>query len=298
MSNFKTMLAGKVEDPSTIRYPVLASPKLDGIRFHVIDGVVVSRNLLPFRNAKLQKKFGKKKYSGLDGEIMCGDPTDPKAFRRAAVANSLDGDIKEVVFHVFDDFSNPTLRFDTRLRSARQVVGESPHSGLRMVPHVEIKTADDLLQFESECLAAGYEGVMIRDPKGPYKYGRSTAREGYLLKLKQFHDSEAVILDAEEKMHNANEKTLLRAGKAVRNTRKEGKVPMGVLGSVTVRDLHTGVEFSVGSGFVDSERQALWADHQSGRLAGRIIRYQYFPTGSKDKPRFPTFQGFRDEGDI
>ena len=139
---------------------------------------------------------------------------------------------------------------------------------------------------------------MLRDPAGPYKFGRSTTNEGWLLKLKQFHDSEAVIDDAEELMHNANEKTLTRNGKAVRNTRKEGKVGRGVLGSLLVRDIHTGVSFNVGSGFDDAERRTLWGDHANGDLVGRVIKYQYFPTGSKEKPRFPTFLGFRDPSDI
>ena len=294
---FKTMLAGKVQSVEELRFPVLASPKLDGVRNHIIEGVAVSRNLLPFRNPGVQKRFGKMKLNGLDGELMVGDPTNPEAFRQTGLLNSLGGDCTKVKLFVFDDFTRPNDPFYKRLETAHRRISNYKLDFVPVV-HKLIHGADDLLEYEAECLDLGYEGVMVRDPEGRYKFGRSTIREGWLLKLKQFEDSEAVIDDAEERMHNANEKTLVRNGKMVRNTRKEGKVGTGVLGAVSVRDIHTGVDFSVGSGFDDQERRELWALHQAGKLVGTVIKYQYFPTGSKDKPRFPTFKGFRDAIDL
>ena len=292
---FKTMLAGKA-DPAKLRFPMLVSPKLDGVRCHIIDGVAVSRNQLPFKNPEIQRVFGKKKFNGLDGEFMVGDPTHPEAFRQTGLLNSLGGDVSEVKLFVFDDFTRPDFHFWLRLQNAHKRI-----DGLKEfapVEHYEAHRSEELDGMEAEFLKQGYEGAMIRDPDGPYKYGRSTTNEGYLLKLKRFEDSEAVIDGAEELMHNANEKTLERNGKMVRNTKKEGKVGRGILGAVHVRDIHTGVAFSVGSGFNDAERYALWGQHQNGGMVGKVIKYQFFPTGSKNKPRVPTFKGFRDEGDI
>lgn len=291
---FKTMLAGKA-DAAKLRLPVLASPKLDGVRAHIIGGQVVSRNMLPFRNPEIQERFGREEFEGLDGEFMVGVPTSPDAFRRTGVLNSLSGDTSQVRLHVFDDFRSPTTPFRERLGWAWERSVHFPNE-LKAVPHELIESHHDLELFEHKCLESGYEGVMLRDPDGPYKFGRSTVREGWLLKLKRFEDSEAEIVGYEEKMHNANDMTLMRGGKPVRNTRREGLVPTGVLGAVVVQDLKTGVEFSVGSGFNDAERSALW-QHPEG-LIGRIIKYQYFPVGGKVKPRFPTFKGFRDKGDI
>lgn len=296
---FKTMLAGKVKNVEDLRFPVLVSPKLDGVRCHIIDGVAVSRNQLPFRNPAIQARYGRHEFNGLDGEFMVGDPTHPEAFRQTGLLNSHGGDCSEVKLFVFDDFSADT-HFEWRLKSANRRV--SSLKGFGHVVHHLVRTPDRLLELEAEFLEQGYEGAMIRDPSGPYKYGRSTTNEGYLLKLKRFEDSEAEIIGVEERMHNANEKTLVRNGKAARNTRKEGKIPTGVLGAFQVRDINTGVEFWVGSGFTDTEREQLWAAHMDdpeyNPLNGLVIKYQYFPTGSKDKPRFPTFKGFRDQGDI
>lgn len=298
---FKTMLAGKALSAEGLPLPMLASPKLDGVRCHVINGVAVSRNLLPFRNPQIQDMFGRQEFNGLDGELMVGDPTHPEAFRQTGLLNSHSGDCSEVKFFVFDDFTFPDAPFSRRLEdSAKRVLRQNllRNPTLARVDHKLIYNEEQLNHYEAECLDKGYEGVMLRITHGRYKFGRSTYREALLLKLKRFEDSEAVIDGANEKMHNANEKTLVKNGKAVRNSKKEGKVPMGVLGSVECRDIHDGRPVDVGSGFSDAERAALWQMHQRGELVGKVIKYQFFPTGSKDRPRFPTFKGFRDEGDI
>jgi DNA ligase-1 len=74
-------------------------------------------------------------------------------------------------------------------------------------------------------------------------------------------------------------------------------VPAGILGGFEVKDLKTGVSFKVGNGFELKERVDLWAAPTIG-LLGKIIKYSYFPTGSKEKPRFPVFRGFRDKRDM
>ena len=68
------------------------------------------------------------------------------------------------------------------------------------------------------------------------------------------------------------------------------------LGAVSVRDIVSGVEFEIGSGFDDAIRAEIWADKDN--YIGKILRYKYFPVGSKDRPRFPVFQGFRDPIDL
>lgn len=73
-----------------------------------------------------------------------------------------------------------------------------------MLP-VEIGSAAELAAYKEKCLSEGYEGVMVRDPAGPYKCGRSTVREGWLLKIKRFEDGEAEVLETYEGMSNYNE---------------------------------------------------------------------------------------------
>ena len=46
----RPMLAETVEDVNSINYPVLVSPKLDGIRILKIDGNIVTRKFKPLPN--------------------------------------------------------------------------------------------------------------------------------------------------------------------------------------------------------------------------------------------------------
>ena len=68
-------------------------------------------------------------------------------------------------------------------------------------------------------------------PDGPYKCGRSTVREGYLLKLKRFADGEAVILGCCEQMHNANAAQQDAFGRTKRSSHKDNKIGKATLGA-------------------------------------------------------------------
>lgn len=289
---FKPMLACDCGDTSTLVFPLLASPKLDGVRAIIRDGVVMSRSLKPIPNAHVQKLYGGLPED-IDGELIVGDPCAKDAYRKTvSVVMSEDKPIDGLMYHVFDRVSTG-VPFCNRHSDANSVTFR--HKGVVIVLHTLIYNLDSLLKFETEHVSAGYEGVMLRDPSGPYKFGRSTRKEGYLLKLKRFADSEAEVLGVVELMHNGNEARTNALGRAERSTHKAGKTGTGVLGALRVRDIKTGVDFEIGTGFTAAERAALWVT--SDICIGRLAKYKYFPGGSKDKPRFPVFLGWRDRRD-
>lgn len=301
---FKPLLSGKA-DIDKLTYPLGGSPKLDGIRAVIRDGVVYSRTFKPIRNKHVQYLFGHRAFDGLDGELIIGDPTADGCYSRTnSGVMSAEGK-PDVKFYGFDDFSSPEKPFQDRLKVAKDRMhlyntrsdvfpGECRFV---FVPHNLIESREVLEIYEKAIVEMGYEGVMLRDINGRYKFGRSTQKERILLKLKRFSDSEAEIIGAVELLHNnnpgiRNEKT----GVIERSTNQENMVPSGILGAFVVRDLKTGVEFEVGTGFSMEERKIYWNDY--GPLVGQIIKYKYFPYGEKDKPRHPVFLGFRDESDI
>ncbi|MBP2643834.1 MAG: hypothetical protein H6Q67_1721 [Firmicutes bacterium] len=289
---FKPMLAETIVDVNALAFPRIASPKLDGIRAVIIDGTVMSRNLKPIPNAHVQKLFGKEELNGLDGELILGNPCSPTVFRDTTSAvMSRDGE-PAVRFNVFDDFSNPKAAFTDRIFDASLAVGEE----CDLVPQIEIYDLSELEALEQQWLSQGYEGAMLRLPDAPYKYGRSTVKQGHLLKLKRFKDSEAEIIGFEEQMHNCNEATRDALGQIERSHCKAGMEGRDTLGNIKVRDIKTGVEFNIGSGFNDEMRNSIWRNKD--QYLSQVITYRYFPTGSKDKPRFPTFKGFRDSIDM
>ena len=290
IKSFKPMLAGKVE--GEVRFPVMASAKLDGVRCIVIDGVAMSRSLKPIPNAYVQRCLSVG-FDGLDGELMLGDIGAPDVYRKTVSAVMSEDGEPDFTFWVFDNYTTKGGFSD---RYAKLFANFSDDIRVKILPHIVIGNNADLDAFEAKQLDKGLEGVMIRDPHGPYKFGRSSTREGILLKLKRFEDSEAEIIDFEELLKNENEATTNELGRTARSSHKANMTPMGTLGCLNVRDLKTKVEFSIGTGYDAATRQQIWNDRK--KLLGAIAKYKYFAGGSKDKPRFPVFIGFRDKRDM
>lgn len=289
---FRPMLASAIEDTSKLKFPVLASIKLDGIRATVQGGRLLSRSLKEIPNKNVQRKFAGLP-EGLDGELIFGEPSHPDCYRHTtSIVMSDDKTAQDVKFYIFDVFLEH-FDFEVRYRTAEEIAGDY---SLTFVPHTRIENEEQLLEFEARALEQGNEGIMVRSYDGPYKQGRSSVREGYLLKLKRFLDAEAEITGFYEEMENQNEAKTNALGRTERSTAKAGKVGKGTLGGFKVRDIKTQVEFELGGGFTQQMRKDYWADRLN--LVGKIARYKYFPTGSLSRPRFPVWLGFRDKKDL
>jgi DNA ligase-1 len=300
------MLASPCTDINKLKYPILLSPKLDGVRALVKDGVVLSRSLKPIPNKHVQRLFGK--LEGYDGELIVGAINGEDVFRNTTSGVMTVAGIPDVKFCVFDRWDMQSVSYIGRFQSL-----EEGFRVFKVFSH-HVTYPEQVLQLEEQYLSSGYEGVMLRGPQSPYKYGRSTEREGWLLKLKRFEDSEAIVVGMEEKMHNGNEATTNALGRTERSSHIENLTPLGVMGALIVRDTKTGVEFNIGTGFSDEERVWWWnwAEdqehyHVSQSTGGEkllfpksetLVKYKFFPSGSKDKPRFPAYLGLRSALDV
>jgi DNA ligase-1 len=203
----------------------------------------------------------------------------------------------DVTFYVFDN-ADPSCRhipYEERYQGLVEKYFDDPDDfpRIRIVDQLQVNNETELLEFETKCLVQGYEGIMVRCPKALYKYGRSTPREQIIFKLKRFTDSEAEVIGMVELNSNQNEKTTDELGRSKRSHEKAGLVPMGIMGALVVRDIKTGVEFEVGSGFTAEQRDWWWKMGLSNRANGTIITYKHFEVGVKDKPRFPVFMRIR-----
>lgn len=299
MPDFKPMLAAK--DASKIRFPVLASPKIDGVRAVIIEGRVLSRSLKPIPNPFVQRCFGTAVLNGFDGELVVGESTGrdengDDVMQRTTSGVMAKTGLPNVAYHVFD-LTNLDYGFESRFATLSRIVENLPFDRLVLVPHVLIHDQAELDAYEAKCLAEGYEGVMVRDPAGKYKHGRSTAKEGGLVKIKRFTDAEAVIIDFVEREHNDNEATVDELGHTKRSTHKAGKRPAGDLGAFVCHHSLTGQTFQVGTGFSAAQRKLFWEQRETMR--GQICKYKSFEvTGVKDAPRFPIFVGIRSPFDL
>jgi DNA ligase-1 len=273
-----------------IKYPVLCTPKLDGVRCIVHDGRALTRTFKPVPNKYIREFIEANYPDGVDGELMVPN-TGGTAFDAGPITRHTGEPAFE--FYCFDYVvAGLDVPYQTRMDALRTL--NLPRLE-RVVPK-RINNEVELLAYERECLADGYEGVMLRSPSGPYKLGRSTTREGYLLKLKRFVDSEAVILACVEQLHNANAATEDAFGRTKRSSHAENKIGKATLGAFAVRDLKTGVEFNIGTGMDDAFR--LWAWQHQAECVGKIGKYKSQAAGAKDAPRFPVWLGFRDPVDM
>src|SRR5574340_962070 len=295
----RVMLAVKAKEFENLNYPLLASPKIDGVRATNKNGMLVSRTMTLIPNAHTQRIFSSIEYHGLDGELVVGEPNHPNCMQNTmSGVMSRDG-MPDVRWYLFDkwDIDKPYMH---RAREAKTLVSTANNPQIMWLPQTLIHNAKALYEYEEMRLNEGYEGIILRAPDGPYKQNRSTLKEGLMLKVKRFQDSEAEIVGAYELLHNNNEATTDERGYTKRSTHNANKEVSGILGGFNVRDICSGVEFDLGTGFTLEQRKNLWQAwlKNPNYLIGKLCKYKHFPIGVVDKPRHPIFLGFRDRSDI
>ncbi|MBN1909392.1 MAG: DNA ligase [Pirellulales bacterium] len=161
---------------------------------------------------------------------------------------------KEIRFVVFDA-PKAEGSFENRLEFLAECLDPKTHLYAQRHEQVRCKGLPHLREELARVEALGGEGLMLRQPGSIYEVGRSST----LLKVKTFHDAEAVVLD-----HQPG----------------RGKFK-GKLGALVVQ-MEDGTEFSVGTGFSDAQR----ADPPA---VGSTITFRYQELTDGGVPRFPSF---------
>ena len=309
MTISKPMLAASMENSKgevmtfkDLTYPLGASIKLDGIRCLRIDGKTLSRSFKPIPNEYVQKCMANLP-DGLDGELVTYN-TDGSVRTFSEIQGDImseDGE-PNFRFEIFDyvkDSLDKTYAYRIAdLIKLNGVNGGGLPSFCKLIVYELIMNEDELLAYETQAITAGHEGIMTRNLNGKYKCGRATFKSQDLIKIKRFKDSEAEIIGFEEKMHNANEATVDELGHTKRSSSKDGLRPANTLGTLLVRDIHTKLEFGIGTGkgLNDLLKKEIWTNQD--KYLGKIVNYRYQEVGTKDLPRIPSFQGFRDPRDM
>lgn len=302
MSENRPLLADKItseEGLAKLRYPLFVSPKLDGLRLRIDPALGgISRTAKPLPNHHLQdiilRNLSWMRF--LDGEAICGDPTAPDVFNKTQSAFMSHGGNPDLHYYIFDHWFLPTTAYDLRYLHAKEIVQQNQAAfsetggSLNLVPQEVAHNKQEVLDLESKYLALGYEGIMLRDPHGKYKFGRSTVKEQILVKFKRVADDEAIVVGFEALERNDNPLTRDAFGLAKRSAHTAGKRVDNLLGNLIVEHPTFG-QFSIGSGFDFDTREEVWL-HQD-RYHGKTVTFKYQPVGTIDKPRFPIFKGFR-----
>lgn len=311
----KPMLA-ETWDEGKQQFPVLAQPKIDGVRALNIGGHLTGRSLKTFKNRYVTQQFSSMHLRGLDGEMACERDNHPDLCRITSSALGTIQGAPYVLWHVFDYVTAETMNmpYHQRYYALKQRLDEiatvAPHlsAHLRLIPMVAVPTMEHLLELDAAWLAHGYEGTILRHPAKAHKQGRSTVKEGGLLRIKRFVDFEFVVDEILEGEENQNEAQTNELGKTFRSSHQENKVANGMIGAMIGRTtavvkegstvlFEKGQEVKVSAGCLTHEQRRHFFINQD-LFKEQIHKAKFFPKGIKDKPRFPTWQSFRDGSDI
>lgn len=134
-----------------------------------------------------------------------------------------------------------------------------------MHPHTECIGIDHLLEELARVESLGGEGLMLRSAVAAHRGGRNSD----LLKVKSFHDDEALVTAHED---------------------GNGKYA-GMVGSLVCVS-RRGARFKVGSGLTDAMRSP-----RAAPKPGTVITFKYFELTKDGIPRFPTFLRVRPDVD-
>ena len=282
-------------DPDKAKFPYAATPKIDGIRFLIVDGQAVSRSFKPIRNEHIQRML-QSLPEGIDGELTCG--TNFQDSTSGIMRIKGEPDFHVWVFDYVQRGPDSIEPYDRRMLQLEEMEALGEFVGLKgrytVLYPTPVASMEELSELMERWTKEGYEGVMVRDPQGTYKFGRSSVKENIILKVKEFRDDEGVIVGFVEKMSNQNEPVRDVLGRIERKGGSAGMVPCGTLGSFVLD--YKGERLKCGSGLNDELRKLIWENQD--QFVGKYVKFKYMVHGVKDLPRFPIFLGFRDPDDM
>lgn len=301
---FSCQLATNSEGRPEMKGIKRLEPKLDGVRVLMTVGfpdyggtniVCYSRNGKIFENfAHIEAQIenyamelleATKVRSGgfvLDGEVVGN--SFQELMRQARRKEDVQND--DSVFHIFDvipieDFlrGHWNAQLSKRLAIlAKMQPTIDKMANVELLPHIQVDLDTDegqseLHKYAQDMVAAGYEGIMIKDLDAPYECARSKS----WLKWKPTITVDLEVIGIEE----GTGRNMGRLGALVCSGNDHGK-------DITV---------NAGSGFSDKERKQLWEDRNV--IFGRTVEIMADAiTQNQDGTyslRFPRFVRFRDD---
>jgi ATP-dependent DNA ligase len=165
-------------------FPLYVQPKLDGIRCLVYekDGQTVFQS----RNHSVFQDFPHiRAVPGLilDGELYHHDLEFHEI--TSIVRKKNHPRLSEIQYHVYDVITDGT--FEQRLQMLQSL---KTSVSVSLTETKKVHSVDQVEVYHGECVARGYEGIMLRTPSGLYRQTRSKD----LLKYKHFKTDEYKVV--------------------------------------------------------------------------------------------------------
>ena len=317
MKKFLPMLAPNEQvELEDIKYSVLSSYKLDGIRCIFYKGEMLSRSLKPIVNKQLRAKmkpladYSREHGLILDGEIysheltfqlitrfvMTKDFEDKKSIKKHGKILEIPESLK---FYMFDCVANDDFEIPFFARAETSIGLEKTFPNLIFsVNQITINSESEVESMFKQALEEGYEGLILKDPNGRYKCGRGTVKEALIYKVKPYRTFDGVIKEVVQatKVDPNAEKKTNELGRSVTSKKKEDRILIEKASAFLVDYVVDGVimgEVKPVIAMTDVEKEAVWAN--KAQYIGKMIEYKGMLIGSKDVPRHPVMLKFIDK---
>lgn len=311
---FKPMLAPNEEiNLNDLKYPLLASTKLDGMRIIFYKGQILTRSLKPLPNKQLNEKFEPiREYSEknnliLDGEIyshkltfqeiisycMTQDFEDKKSIKNFGYVMQIPEHLK---FYCFDGIKNDNFDepFIERQKHISFLMGEYSHLSQEIQQNFvnSIKEIENLFKC---VLDNGYEGLILRNPNVKYKCGRGTLKEGLIFKYKPFVTIDSKIIDViQATVVDPNaEKKINELGRSVTSKKKNDRILIEKASAFLVD--YESKQLKVTIAMNDEEKIDVWKNKE--KYIGKFVEYKFMTVGMKEGglPRHPVTIRIRED---
>lgn len=262
--SYPCMLVSPLDSKTKLSWPMVAQTKMDGMRFNAIveNGQVTYRT----RNGKELDLFGQldadvmnltaETEYVLDGELLMAGPdgTTPMdrktgnglltKFQKGTGTPELAKQIRAVVWDIIPLFAFRKGRCTAGYRDRHIMLHQNQVGRIQVSPITIVNSLDEAETLYKQKLAEGEEGLVLKDPKGPWE----DKRVKHQVKMK-------AELEADLKVTGYIE----GAGKF-----------MGKIGSLLVESADAKVITCVGTGLTDEERSKPFTE-----FASKIVSVKY-----------------------
>lgn len=292
---FSAMLAHHLDESmdelrNSRHYPMYSSFKLDGIRGinrGKSPGWIVSRSDKPLPSAFVQREFAGSELFAIDGEMVVRNIRPGMVYKDTFSAVMTHGCMTPVDWYVFDWCGVPEISYARRLEELHRRINFYGQPSIKLLEQRVVTSWEHLLEHEKEAIDLGFEGLVVRRMDAPYKFGRSTGPQQWMMAMVRIAKSEFVITGCYEALENSNEAIIDSRGYTTRSKHMEQMTGKGMLGGFYGYDYHSKVEFKIGviDGIDHATRQYVW-EHPL-EYVGKISKYKYKPYGVDVAPRQP-----------
>ncbi|MEK6880630.1 MAG: hypothetical protein AABY22_13520, partial [Nanoarchaeota archaeon] len=259
-------------------------------------GEILSRSLKPIQNKQLRERFEPiRKYSEQLGLIFDGEIFSPKLTFQAITHFVMTIDLGEEIlpdhlkFYCFDCLTDEMLPFQRRMGEAEFHILKFKFT--EFLNHHRVNSKEEVETLFEKVLEEGYEGLILRDPKGKYKFGRGTLKESIIFKIKPFETFDAQITGVVQstQVNEDAEKKTNELGRSVTSKKIGERHTIEKASAFWVE--YQGKPLKVVLAMTDEEKEEVWKNRNS--YIGKFIEYKGMLIGAKSVPRHPVMFRFR-----